>query len=509
MKTLVKLILSALLICLISCRKKKPNLPLGNTNVVTSFSIRYNSSSISCIIGTDDTIRGTMPIGTSLNSLVPDITHNGKTISPASGIATNFSTVVTYLVTSESGSIKKYFAKIVVDRSEENKILSFTFNSPFQSVSAAIDNSNHKLLFRFSPSVRPDGQKPAITISPRATIAPASGVAQNFSNSIVYNVIAENNVGFPYYTELQKPDFSIKDVPTPPKYLCIYYAWPSVVNLSNGNINTAISFFIKYDILVFGGGLWEATHGDNIKTKQIIAGLKAQKPGIKIFGYIDVGVSPPPAQNLTIAQLQTAIDGWQQMGVQGVFGDDFGMDFGVDRARQNAFIDYAHSKGLSVFANSFYVYNALGGNDCKLSSVFGDYYLIESFLESNGVYTNLDNNIKKADSAYYYMKTKGVGIACVSYLPTVSANSNSSAIYQMAWHGTAMYNFDAFQLTDKNYSSQSAQVYYYQNPIASYGSGWLQWDWVKRVSATRYERSTSTNIFFIEGDGATFGTGGH
>ena len=151
----------------------------------------------------------------------------------------------------------------------------------------------------------------------------------------------------------------------------------------------------------------------------------------------------------------------------------------------------------------------MGGNDCKLSSVFGDYYLIESFLESNGVYTNLDNNIKKADSAYYYMKTKGVGIACVSYLPTVSANSNSSAIYQMAWHGTAMYNFDAFQLTDKNYSSQSAQVYYYQNPIASYGSGWLQWDWVKRVSATRYERSTSTNIFFIEGDGATFGTGGH
>jgi len=94
-----------------------------------------------------------------------------------------------------------------------------------------------------------------------------------------------------------------------PKYLAIYYGWPSLVENSQGNVTKASNWFEKFDLIVFGDGIWKNTHGDHLKTQTIIQNLIAYNK--KVFGYVDLGVS---TQNLSDVQMREAVDGWSTMG---------------------------------------------------------------------------------------------------------------------------------------------------------------------------------------------------
>jgi hypothetical protein len=94
-----------------------------------------------------------------------------------------------------------------------------------------------------------------------------------------------------------------------PKYLAIYYGWPSLVENSQGNVTIASNWFQQFDLIVFGDGIWKTTHGDHLKTKTIISNLIVQ--GKKVFGYVDLGVS---TQNLSEVQMREAASGWSAMG---------------------------------------------------------------------------------------------------------------------------------------------------------------------------------------------------
>jgi hypothetical protein len=93
-----------------------------------------------------------------------------------------------------------------------------------------------------------------------------------------------------------------------PKYLSIYYGWPSLVENSQGNVTIASNWFQQFDLIVFGDGIWRSSHGDHLKTKTIIGNLIAR--GKKVFGYVDLGVS---TQNLSETQMREAVDGWRAM----------------------------------------------------------------------------------------------------------------------------------------------------------------------------------------------------
>ncbi|MCZ2394744.1 MAG: hypothetical protein LC105_12855 [Chitinophagales bacterium] len=291
-----------------------------------------------------------------------------------------------------------------------------------------------------------------------------------------------------------------------PKNLAIYYGWPSYVNQSSGNIQTAIQHFKDFHIIVLGDGIWQTNHGDHSNTTAIISGLKTLQPEIKIFGYVDLSTT---IQNLSEQQLKDAIDGWKAMGVTGVFGDDFGSDFGVTRTRQNFFIDYAHSQNLSVFANGWDIDDVLGGNDCHLNGSFGDYYLMEGYFVSDGYYTNFNSNITKSNKAFQYAIDKGVKIACVARELKANLNNNTPLTdkFKLSWHATTMYNFSAFQYTDKNFSSDNNKLYKFSAPSVNYGSSWID-STILKISSARYERHTNTNTIFITGDGNNTGTGG-
>jgi hypothetical protein len=286
------------------------------------------------------------------------------------------------------------------------------------------------------------------------------------------------------------------NTPKVPSKVLIYYSWPSVVNGANGNVNVAIAEFSKFDIIVLGDGLQKPSHGDNAKTKQIIAGLTSK--GKKVFGYVDVGVK---TQNLNEVQLKTAIDQWASMGVTGVFGDDFGTDYGVYRARQNVFIDYAHLKKLSVFANAWSVNDALGGIDCRLDS--RDFYLLESYGYGHGLYRPLSETIEnRGKVAYYYMKLKGVGIVAVATTKTTGLNaaSNTSEPFLHSYYATLMYNFTGFGFTDEFYSASGAnanKAISFSFPLTSYGTSFIQQDFVEKKNNLLYLRSTNTHHLYL------------
>src|SRR5690606_29105598 len=68
------------------------------------------------------TISAIVPVNTDVTALVPTIVVSEKaTVSPAPGVATDFTNSVTYTVTAEDGSAQQYVATVTVDGEEEEE----------------------------------------------------------------------------------------------------------------------------------------------------------------------------------------------------------------------------------------------------------------------------------------------------------------------------------------------------------------------------------------------------
>lgn len=93
--------------------------------------------------------------------------------------------------------------KLKGSESSAAAITGFTFDSEFVTEQPVINEENGTITFKISDTAVDDNLKelvPTITISEKATITPASGVAQDFSNgkSVTYTVIAEDGTSKVY-----------------------------------------------------------------------------------------------------------------------------------------------------------------------------------------------------------------------------------------------------------------------------------------------------------------------
>lgn len=130
--------------------------------------------------------------GTDLSALTPQITISPKaTIEPASGVTTDFSQEpVIYKVTAEDGSEQDWKIYVSVVKSSDAKILSFTVEN--QVGNTVITDSTVNVVV--ASSVNLTKIAPAIVVSPGATVAPGSGVDEDFSQGpVTYVVLAEDN----------------------------------------------------------------------------------------------------------------------------------------------------------------------------------------------------------------------------------------------------------------------------------------------------------------------------
>jgi uncharacterized repeat protein (TIGR02543 family) len=123
-----------------------------------------------------------------ISNLTPSITvPSGATVSPASGVAQNFSEAVQYTVTTEDGSSLTYNAMV---KNSRTRLITFDFSEP--AATGSIDEEAKTVDVIVPYATNPGALVSTITLSPKATVSPASGVAQNFSSPVDYTVTAED-----------------------------------------------------------------------------------------------------------------------------------------------------------------------------------------------------------------------------------------------------------------------------------------------------------------------------
>jgi hypothetical protein len=167
---------------------------------IVSFSFAGLSPVVNAVIDSvKHTISATVPINTEITQLVPTISISEKaTITPNSLIKQDFSKPVNYIITAEDGTSETYVATVSIPKSNERKITSFQFDQPIRTLYSRISEDFDHIDIILMEGTDLTKLTPSIVISKNATISPAMGMVQDFSNPVVYTVTAENGVSRTY-----------------------------------------------------------------------------------------------------------------------------------------------------------------------------------------------------------------------------------------------------------------------------------------------------------------------
>ncbi|MBU3668510.1 MAG: DUF5018 domain-containing protein [Candidatus Taylorbacteria bacterium] len=152
------------------------------------------------------TITIQVPQGTNLTALTPTITvSQGARISPASGVAQNFTSPKTYTVTAQNGTVQTYTVRVnAAGGSSAKEITDFRFRS--LNVVGTIDNlSSPRVISVTVPANTPlTSMTPTITVAQGASVTPASGQPRDFRSPVDYTVTAQNGSSVTYRVFVNK-----------------------------------------------------------------------------------------------------------------------------------------------------------------------------------------------------------------------------------------------------------------------------------------------------------------
>ena len=124
-----------------------------------------------------------------ITKITPTFEISSKaSVSPASGVVQDFTNPVVYTITAEDNSVEKYTATVVVLKSDEKKIKTFTGDDVTFYVLEDDKFIYGEILFSSSKME----VAPVITISEGSSISPKSGVVQPFNEFVIYTVTAED-----------------------------------------------------------------------------------------------------------------------------------------------------------------------------------------------------------------------------------------------------------------------------------------------------------------------------
>lgn len=244
-----------------------------------------------------------------------------------------------------------------------------------------------------------------------------------------------------------------------PKKIKIYYAYPSSLNYptNNYNLDSVANDFAQYDIIILGNNLDSSSHQDHNNTITIMN--KPILSNTEFCGYVRTGDS------LNISK--TKIDNWKSMSnrITTIFCGEFGFDYGITRNKQNNLVDYIHSKGLKVMANSWNPSDIFDGTPAhKLNN--NDWILLESYQIINDQYRSKEDWRERANKAIGYKQTDGIKVACIT---TSLVNTYDQNKWDYAYYSSVIDNFDAIGYGEKDYSASTSLMPYRPEPIV-YGT---------------------------------------
>ena len=244
----------------------------------------------------------------------------------------------------------------------------------------------------------------------------------------------------------------MSSTPIDTKKLAIFYGWPSTVNGST-DVATAVSHYQNYDMVIFGQGLEDPSHGDHVNTQNIIN--DAGMANTDVYGYVD--------STINFINIFLAIDRWVAMGVAGIFFDRFGYDFNVNRTKQNCLVEYARHKGVHAFVNAWDPDDVFGSAVHATMNPLGiapsidgnDWYLAESYQIINGAYQSETDWRTKSDKMLAYRTTFGTCLAAVTTYDN-SAFDQVKADY--SYFSALLDELDAWGWGEENFSASSSQL---------------------------------------------------
>ncbi|MEW5847126.1 MAG: DUF5018 domain-containing protein [Bacteroidota bacterium] len=186
------------------------NTTLSSENAILSYSINGVNGTIDAV---NHTVTLTLPYGTNVTNLVATFTLSaaatakvGTTPQVSGTTANDFTSPVTYTVTAEDGSTQDWVVTVnITAASTEKDILTFTIAG---QVSSTIDAAAGTVTVVMPYGTNITSLTPTITVSQYATINPASGVAQDFTNPVTYTVTAQDNS-----TKTWTVTVTVQDVP--------------------------------------------------------------------------------------------------------------------------------------------------------------------------------------------------------------------------------------------------------------------------------------------------------
>jgi len=250
-----------------------------------------------------------------------------------------------------------------------------------------------------------------------------------------------------------------------PQNLLIYYGYPNSFNSSvnswdNDKVAEDMS---KYMAIVLGAGVENSSHPDYSNTCAIIPKIRAINPNCKIFGYVTV--------NQNANQFETKTDDWDALGVDGIFMDEAGYDYGNTSSNgRDAFndkVDYVHSLDMICFVNAWNINHVLGTeNDASYPNTTWnpslnasnldeeDIYLFESLAVNTLVYSDYETMsqwITRAKQAISFKDTHGLLMAGVAVID--DNDGDAQDLFDFSYVSALMAELDYFGSSSHYYGS--------------------------------------------------------
>ncbi|MCD6047255.1 MAG: Por secretion system C-terminal sorting protein [Gammaproteobacteria bacterium] len=303
-----------------------------------------------------------------------------------------------------------------------------------------------------------------------------------------------------------------------PKKLLVYYGWPSVINGCAGNTTCASDVFSQYDVVILGDTLEFHTHGDYENARTIIANT----PNTKFYGYISLAnpAIVSGSSHTGLDALDDDVDDWRTVGVAGIFLDEFGYDYQVDgganyvsRERQNAAVDYIHSKNLPVIANAWIpsdVFDTLPGahdnNPSGIAASIGDvnslkdHYFWESYQYTSSPqgYVAANTWRAKANSLHQYLNQAAFSNVGLFAVTTSNNDDQATQALNYAWYSAFLDQIEAVGWGEPDFAASSATVTIFTWPsISNPGSSFTTTTKVSPFNAAVYNANTNTGAALV------------
>jgi len=194
-----------LIIFLVFASCKKDEKPQEETKSdlkeMTDVEVSANGQNFVVVKSGDDKFTFTVPLGFDLPRLsttkvVFKLTEEAYSV-PVSGSELDFTSVesINITVTAEDDSNTDYTIEKYVEHSSDAKILNFVLTVDLEKFEGVVNDADGKVTFML-PYHFKDGLATAIPVfstSPSATVDFASGVARDFSKSVIYEVTSQDN----------------------------------------------------------------------------------------------------------------------------------------------------------------------------------------------------------------------------------------------------------------------------------------------------------------------------